>query len=169
MPSFNTYRLTWVSLTLGMGYLFMAAPAKHSHCFLPWTRSEFKRTVFFASGEGEVLLAWPGGQKSGTREARMGGWAREQEDGRPVFQKEDRAGWPRAKNTRAGKPKPGSQRAKLEPTWLPLPHPCLQVGRTTNRGRTSIPRTRKDPLPHTALPRRRQLHSGLHVDGGSRR
>ena len=33
MPSCNTYHLTWVSLTLGMGYLFTAAPAKHSHCF----------------------------------------------------------------------------------------------------------------------------------------
>ena len=38
MPSCNTYRLTWVSLTLGMGYLFLAAPAKRSHCSLPWTR-----------------------------------------------------------------------------------------------------------------------------------
>ena len=33
----NTYRLTWVSLTLGVGYLFTAAPAKHSRCSLPWT------------------------------------------------------------------------------------------------------------------------------------
>ena len=31
----NTYRLTWVSLTLGVGYLFTAAPAKRSHCSLP--------------------------------------------------------------------------------------------------------------------------------------
>ena len=31
-------QLTWVSLTLGVGYLFMAAPAKRSHCSLPWTR-----------------------------------------------------------------------------------------------------------------------------------
>ena len=38
MPSCNTYHLTWVSLTLGVGYLFMAAPAKRSHCSLPWTR-----------------------------------------------------------------------------------------------------------------------------------
>ena len=38
MPSYNTYRLTWVSLTLDMGYLFTAAPAKHSHCSLHWTR-----------------------------------------------------------------------------------------------------------------------------------
>ena len=28
MPSCSTYHLTWVSLTLGMGYLFTAAPAK---------------------------------------------------------------------------------------------------------------------------------------------
>ena len=32
--SCNTYHLTWVSLTLGVGYLFTAAPAKHSRCFL---------------------------------------------------------------------------------------------------------------------------------------
>ena len=34
MPSRNTYCLTWVSLTLDVGYLFTAAPAKHNHCFL---------------------------------------------------------------------------------------------------------------------------------------
>ena len=28
MPSWNTYHLTWVSLILGMGYLFTAASAK---------------------------------------------------------------------------------------------------------------------------------------------
>ena len=37
MPSCNTYHLTWVSLTLGVGYLFMAAPAKRSQLSLPWT------------------------------------------------------------------------------------------------------------------------------------
>ena len=31
-------RLTWVCLTLDVGYLFTAAPAKHSCCSLPWTR-----------------------------------------------------------------------------------------------------------------------------------
>ena len=36
MPSLRTYHLTWVSLTLDVGYLFMAAPAKCSHCSLPW-------------------------------------------------------------------------------------------------------------------------------------
>ena len=35
MPSRNTYGLTWVSLTFNMGYLFTAAPAKHSRCSLP--------------------------------------------------------------------------------------------------------------------------------------
>ena len=39
MPSCNTYHLTWVSLTLDMGYLLTAAPAKHSCCSLPWMRS----------------------------------------------------------------------------------------------------------------------------------
>ena len=38
MPSCNTYRLTWVSLTLGVGYLFTAVPAKRSRCSLPWMR-----------------------------------------------------------------------------------------------------------------------------------
>ena len=38
MPSQNTYHLTWVSLTLDIGYLFTAAPAKRSRCSLPWTR-----------------------------------------------------------------------------------------------------------------------------------
>ena len=38
MPSRNTYHLTWVSLTSDVVYLFMAAPAKRSHCCLPWTR-----------------------------------------------------------------------------------------------------------------------------------
>ena len=38
MPSRNTSRLTWVSLTLDVGYLFMAAPAKSSRCSLPWMR-----------------------------------------------------------------------------------------------------------------------------------
>ena len=38
MPSHNTHHLTWVSLTLDMGYLFTAAPAKRSRCSLPWTR-----------------------------------------------------------------------------------------------------------------------------------
>ena len=36
MPSHNTYRLTWFSLTLDMGYPLTAAPAKCSHCSLPW-------------------------------------------------------------------------------------------------------------------------------------
>ena len=36
MPSLNTYCLTGVSYTLDVGYLSMAAPAKHSRCSLPW-------------------------------------------------------------------------------------------------------------------------------------
>ena len=37
MPSLHTYHLPGISLTLDVRYLFMAAPAKHSHCSLPWT------------------------------------------------------------------------------------------------------------------------------------
>ena len=40
MPALNTYHLTWVSVTLNMGNLFTAAPAKHSCCSLPWKRVE---------------------------------------------------------------------------------------------------------------------------------
>ena len=38
MPSRNTYRLTWVYLTLDVGYLFTAALTKCSHCSLPWMK-----------------------------------------------------------------------------------------------------------------------------------
>ena len=37
---FSAYYLTWVSLTLDVGYLFTAGPEKHSHCSLPWTKDE---------------------------------------------------------------------------------------------------------------------------------
>ena len=36
MTSLSAYHLTWVSFTLDVGYLFMAAPAKRSRCSLPW-------------------------------------------------------------------------------------------------------------------------------------
>ena len=36
MPSLSVYQLTWVRLTLNVGYLFTAAPAKRSCCSLPW-------------------------------------------------------------------------------------------------------------------------------------
>ena len=55
MPSCNTYHLTWVSLTLGMGYLFTAAPAKCSLCSLPWTRgiSSLPTFLTFSVGKGQ--------------------------------------------------------------------------------------------------------------------
>ena len=37
IPSLSAYCLTWVSLTLDVGYLFMAASAKCSRCSWPWT------------------------------------------------------------------------------------------------------------------------------------
>ena len=36
MPSGNTYCLTWISLTLGVGYLFTAAPGKLSSAAAPY-------------------------------------------------------------------------------------------------------------------------------------
>ena len=38
LPSCHMYHLTWVSLTLNVGYLFTPAPAKLSRCSLPWPR-----------------------------------------------------------------------------------------------------------------------------------
>ena len=35
MPSLSAYHLTWVSLTLNMGYIFTPAPAKCSRCSWP--------------------------------------------------------------------------------------------------------------------------------------
>jgi len=58
MPSCNNYCLTRVSFTLGMGYLFMAAPAKRSHCSLPCTRGISSQPPFltfermWSTGEG---------------------------------------------------------------------------------------------------------------------
>ena len=43
MPSGNTYRLTWDSFTLDIGYLFTAAPAKRSRCSWPWKWSSSSR------------------------------------------------------------------------------------------------------------------------------
>ena len=54
MLSYNTYRLPWVSLTLDMGYLFMAAPAKHSCCSLPQYASKFgKLSSGHRTGKGQ--------------------------------------------------------------------------------------------------------------------
>ena len=36
MPSLSAYCLTWVSLTLDVGYLFTAAPAKHEGPITSW-------------------------------------------------------------------------------------------------------------------------------------
>ena len=47
MPSCNTYCLTWVSLTLGVGYLFTAAPAKRSRCIILPTKVRLVKAVVF--------------------------------------------------------------------------------------------------------------------------
>ena len=59
MPSHNTYWLTWISLTLDMGYLFTAAPAKRSCCSLPWTKGISAKTRLGADcgSDHELLIA----------------------------------------------------------------------------------------------------------------
>ena len=57
MPSRNTCGLTWVSLTLAMGYHFTAAPAKHSRCSLPCTRGIFSRPLLLTLNVEELLSA----------------------------------------------------------------------------------------------------------------
>ena len=62
MPSCNTYRLTWVSLTLDVGYLFTAAPTKRSCCSLPWMRGISSRlpllTNFLQFHNSTSILLW---------------------------------------------------------------------------------------------------------------
>ena len=53
----NTYHLTWVSLTLDVVVLFTAAPAKHSHCSLPWTRGIFSQLSLLTLNFGSLLSA----------------------------------------------------------------------------------------------------------------
>ena len=50
MPSCNTYHLT-------VGYLFTAAPAKRSHCSLPWTRG-ISSPLPFLTFNVVFLLYW---------------------------------------------------------------------------------------------------------------
>ena len=52
MPSWNTYRLSWISLILDLGYLFTAAPAKRSPCSLPWTWGSSSRPPPLTSDVG---------------------------------------------------------------------------------------------------------------------
>ena len=59
MPSCNTYHLTCVSLTLGVGYLFTAAPAKHSCCSLPWIRGISSPPPFLTFNVGWLHLGPP--------------------------------------------------------------------------------------------------------------
>ena len=54
MPSSNTYSLTWVYFTLDLGYLFTAAPGKHSHCFLRDLFQQHKRRLYtWTSPDGQ--------------------------------------------------------------------------------------------------------------------
>ena len=56
IPYSNTYHLTWVSLTLDMGYLFMAAPAQHSRCSSPWMRGISSRLPLLTSNIRNIVF-----------------------------------------------------------------------------------------------------------------
>ena len=55
MPSISAYHLTWVSLTLDVGYLFMVVPAKHSLCSLPWMLSTSSQPLLLTLDMGYPL------------------------------------------------------------------------------------------------------------------
>ena len=56
-PSLSAYCLTWVSLTLDVGYLFTAVPAKCSHYTLPWTWGISSQPPLLSLDIGYLLLA----------------------------------------------------------------------------------------------------------------
>ena len=69
MPFLSAYCLIWVSLTLDVGYLFMAAPAKHSHCSLPWTRG-----ISYSAGGCDMARHSAAERSHPTSEVRGDGW-----------------------------------------------------------------------------------------------
>ena len=64
MPSCNTYCLTWVSLTLDVGYLFTAAPTKRSRCSLPWTGGIFSLPPLLTLNARAATAPWTWGSSS---------------------------------------------------------------------------------------------------------
>ena len=59
MPSCNTYRLTWVSLTSDVEYLYMAAPAKRSRHPWPWTWGSSTQPPLLRYRSLALLVATP--------------------------------------------------------------------------------------------------------------
>ena len=57
MSSISAYNLTWVSLTLDVRYLFMAAPEKCSCCSLPWIWGISSKSPLLILGMGYLLSA----------------------------------------------------------------------------------------------------------------
>ena len=84
----NIYHLTWVSLTLDVGYLFRAAPAKHSHCCLPWRRGKHTHLCNLLTATPPDLecavapLGPPDGQVMEERSDRM--WPTGEGNGKPL-------------------------------------------------------------------------------------
>ena len=73
MPSGNTYRLTWVSLSLDLGHLSMAAPAKHSCSSLSWRRGISSRLPWWTAQKRGHRWGATRRQRSGvaTKSARL--------------------------------------------------------------------------------------------------
>ena len=59
MPSLSAYHLTWVSLTLDVGYPFMAAPAKCSCNSLTYTWDSFSWPLPLDLAHGIAPLSHP--------------------------------------------------------------------------------------------------------------
>ena len=59
MPSLSVYHLTWISLTLDVGHLFTAAPAKHSHYSLPWMWGSSPQPLPLTLDMENVFMAAP--------------------------------------------------------------------------------------------------------------
>ena len=59
MPSRNTYRLTWVSLTLDMGYLFMGCSSKAQLLLLTLDEGYLLTTALPDLQRGIALLGLP--------------------------------------------------------------------------------------------------------------
>ena len=66
----NIYPLTWVSLTLDIGYLFTAGPTKRSRYSLPWTRGISSPPPLLTLDLG--LLLWAATPSLGQKVAPLG-------------------------------------------------------------------------------------------------
>ena len=57
MPSLSAYRLTWVSLTWDVGYLFMAAPAKGTQVMPHILYEHIRKSIYIYRERGYYMLS----------------------------------------------------------------------------------------------------------------